>query len=121
MAEAPPCAKAHPPGTRRCSPYASTIRRRMRDSRSRHARVAQNSAKGGRIKIAGVIRREYELGVFRETIKTLGFDLEERAHNGSIGKKQNARRQPHHQTGRFQPALLLVRQDLLWTIERLGF
>src|SRR6266849_5354687 len=88
---------------------------------SRQARVTQNSAKGGRIKIAGVIRREYELGVFRETIEAPGFDPEERAHNGSIGKKQNARHQPHHETGRFQPALLLVRQDLLWTIERLGF
>src|SRR5437867_8704101 len=88
---------------------------------SRQARITQNSAKGGRIKVAGVIRREYELGVFRETIEAHGFDPEEPAHNGSIGKKQNARYQPHHETGRFQPALLLVRQDLLWTIERLGF
>src|SRR4029450_2252175 len=32
---------------------------------SRQARITQNSAKGGRIKIAGVIRREYKLGVFR--------------------------------------------------------
>src|SRR6266850_2267972 len=88
---------------------------------SRQAGITQNSAKGGRIKIAGVIRREYKLGVFRETIEAPGFDPEEPAHNGSIGKKQNARYQPHHETGRFQPALLLVRQDLLWTIERLGF
>src|SRR6266700_3064071 len=78
---------------------------------SRQARITQNSAKGGRIKIAGVIRREHELGVLRDTIKALGFDPEERAHNGSIGKKQNARRQPHHETGRFQPALLRVRSE----------
>src|SRR5437870_5558174 len=58
---------------------------------SRQARITQNSAKGGRIKIARVIRSEYKLGVFRETIEAPGFDPEERAHNGSIGKKQNAR------------------------------